>query len=68
VTEQPPKRPWQSTTIWAGAAQLVGGLVMVVIGLMLPEQHADLVPAGIGVLTTGAATIRGRLVATRPIG
>jgi hypothetical protein len=62
-----PKPAWQSSTIWAGAVQICGGVALVAVGLLLPDQHADLVPVGIGMIGTGAATIRGRLAATRPI-
>lgn len=62
-----PKPALQSTTIWAGLVQIGGGIALIAVGLLLPEQHADLVPIGVSMIATGSVTIRGRLVATRPI-
>ena len=64
----PTPKPWHhSSTIWSGVAQIAAGLVMVALGVLLPEQHGDLVMVGVGALTTGVATVRGRVAATRPI-
>jgi hypothetical protein len=62
-----PKSAWASTTIWAGVAQIGLGIAMLAVGVLLSDQHGDLVPAGIAMLSTGVATIRGRVIATRPV-
>lgn len=62
-----PKPALHSSTVWSGIVQLAAAVAMMALGTFLPE-HADLVPAGIVMLSTGVATIRGRLTATKPIG
>jgi hypothetical protein len=61
------KLPWQSSTVLAGAFQILIGLGMSALGLFMPEQHGDLVLAGVTMITTGVATIKGRMAATQPV-
>lgn len=65
-----PKAWWTSSTIWAGLAQIVLGLVLATVPqfLTLPEDVAGILySAGLASLTTGVTTVRGRFGATQQI-
>lgn len=64
--EQDSKPAVLSTTMWAGGVQIIAGLVLMVVGALRADQ-TELIGIGVGMLSTGAATIQGRATATTRI-
>jgi hypothetical protein len=60
-------KPWyQSETMLAGVTQVVGGIVLIGLAVIMKGQDS-LMLVGIGAITTGLATLRGRVNASQPI-